>query len=240
MFNKKQVITHFQIQNFSYKLKRGYIDNIEIVDVRPEEIFNLKDETEGSLRMGNIPMSKNLFFDSVLKDDFSLKSEKELEETFKVNNIDIDKFVMTTCGSGVTACILIVALRIIGRTNNAVYDGSWTEYGTLPEYKDAEIEKRISEPLSRKLIPSLEKLEEGKNYNWCACGRAKDLVFCDGSHRSTNFVPKRFKVESNQKKLLCRCKNTKTPPYCDFTHVKVMVNSATKMNLFSGVTCNKE
>ncbi|HHK74895.1 MAG TPA: CDGSH iron-sulfur domain-containing protein [Rhizobiales bacterium] len=67
-------------------------------------------------------------------------------------------------------------------------------------------------------IPSLQKLEAGKEYWWCACGRSKTQPFCDGSHEGTGFEPLKVTVEQSRNYALCQCKHTKTPPFCDGSH----------------------
>lgn len=62
-----------------------------------------------------------------------MKSDLELKEIFKAKNIDTTKMTVNSCGSGVTACIVETALRIMGAEKTAIYDGSWTEYGQYEE-----------------------------------------------------------------------------------------------------------
>lgn len=101
-----------------------------VVDARSyERFFGLKPETRENLKSGHIPNSKNLPFLEVLKDGKFLQKE-ELSLVFDKNNIK-NKPLIFTCGSGLTACILILASQIIGNNNNFLYDGSWTEWGQL-------------------------------------------------------------------------------------------------------------
>jgi CDGSH-type Zn-finger protein len=55
-------------------------------------------------------------------------------------------------------------------------------------------------------------------YHWCACGKSKTGMFCDGSHTGTDKTPVEFKVTEEQDVPLCGCGKTKNPPYCDGTH----------------------
>jgi CDGSH-type Zn-finger protein len=66
--------------------------------------------------------------------------------------------------------------------------------------------------------PEIKKLQLGKSYYWCQCGRSEGQPFCDGSHAGTNFSPLKFTCEREKPIALCTCKQTKTPPYCDGTH----------------------
>jgi CDGSH-type Zn-finger protein len=61
-------------------------------------------------------------------------------------------------------------------------------------------------------------VEPGKDYWWCACGRSKSQPFCDGSHKGSEFTPKKYTAEESKKVFFCACKQTKNPPFCDGTH----------------------
>ena len=65
--------------------------------------------------------------------DKTFLSASEIEKQFLDVIEDIDKPIVTTCGSGVTACILALALFLVGKEDVAVYDGSWSEWGSLSE-----------------------------------------------------------------------------------------------------------
>ena len=73
------------------------------------------------------------FPDLVDADTGVLKPTEELAEIFKKANVDPKLPAINSCGSGVTACIVDVALRLCGSERTAVYDGSWSEYGTIDE-----------------------------------------------------------------------------------------------------------
>lgn len=65
--------------------------------------------------------------------------------------------------------------------------------------------------------PVVKEFEAG-TYWWCACGRASDQPFCDGSHAGTSFGPQKFELEETKRVALCTCKLTATPPFCDGAH----------------------
>jgi thiosulfate/3-mercaptopyruvate sulfurtransferase len=65
----------------------------------------------------------------VLTPDGTMRSPSELERLFAERNIDLERPVVTSCGSGVTAAILSLALEIAGAKTTALYDGSWSEWG---------------------------------------------------------------------------------------------------------------
>jgi thiosulfate/3-mercaptopyruvate sulfurtransferase len=62
-----------------------------------------------------------------------MKAPDALEAVFKAAGVDLARPIVTTCGSGVTACVLALALERIGGTRWSVYDGSWTEWGAYPD-----------------------------------------------------------------------------------------------------------
>jgi thiosulfate/3-mercaptopyruvate sulfurtransferase len=111
---------------------KGYVEkrNMQIVDARPAGRFEGKDpEPRPGLKQGHIPGSKNVPSQSIVNPDGTLKSKAELETIFRAAGIDPGKPVVTTCGSGVTASILSLALAVLGQTNAAVYDGAFAEWG---------------------------------------------------------------------------------------------------------------
>ncbi|WP_426430308.1 sulfurtransferase [Winogradskyella sp. HB-48] len=101
-----------------------------IIDARSEARFNcLVDEPRQGLRRGTIPNSKNLPYTELFNGNI-LKSKEELLKIFD-NLVREETHLVFSCGSGITACILAMAASICNYKNLTVYDGSWTEYGTL-------------------------------------------------------------------------------------------------------------
>jgi thiosulfate/3-mercaptopyruvate sulfurtransferase len=108
----------------------------EIVDARSADRFEGRTpEPRPGLRSGHIPGAHNVPYGKLLKEDGTLKSPSELEAVFTEAGVDLSKPVVTSCGSGITASVLALALASIGHRRTAVYDGSWAEWGadqTLP------------------------------------------------------------------------------------------------------------
>lgn len=86
-------------------------------------------EPRAGLRSGHIPGSKNLPFDQLLDDDGRFLAEADLRQRFAAAGIDSQQRLITSCGSGVTACVLALGLCLVGNDDVSVYDGSWTEWG---------------------------------------------------------------------------------------------------------------
>jgi thiosulfate/3-mercaptopyruvate sulfurtransferase len=102
----------------------------EIVDARSAERFaGAAPEPRPGVRSGHIPGARNLPYGKLLNKDGTLKSPREIELLFEEADVDLGKPVVTSCGSGITASALALALAQIGHRKTAVYDGSWAEWG---------------------------------------------------------------------------------------------------------------
>ncbi|MES2574609.1 MAG: sulfurtransferase [Bacteroidota bacterium] len=112
------------------KNKEQILENINskeavLIDARSPDRFHATiEETRIGIRNGHIPGSINIPFGNLLEDG-KYKSKEALSEIFNLN----DKSLYFTCGSGITACILLLATELISDNPKAVYDGSWTEWG---------------------------------------------------------------------------------------------------------------
>ena len=103
----------------------------QVVDARSAGRFTAEEpEIRPGLRGGHIPGSRNLPYSSLLNDDRTVKDNTALKAAFADLGIDTSKAVTTTCGSGISACFLALALDLISANKVAVYDGSWTEWGS--------------------------------------------------------------------------------------------------------------
>lgn len=104
--------------------------SVQLVDARPAARFEGREpEPRPGVRSGHIPGSRNVPSSSLINADGTLKSKDELLAIFAKSGVDPSLPVVTTCGSGVTASIVALALAVAGQTNAAVYDGSWAEWG---------------------------------------------------------------------------------------------------------------
>ncbi len=105
----------------------------EIIDARsPGRFRGEEPEPRPGMRGGHIPGSKNVHYASLLNADQTMKSPDETRTIFEAAGVDLAKPAITTCGSGVTAAILSLAMARMGKDNHSLYDGSWSEWGMFP------------------------------------------------------------------------------------------------------------
>ncbi|MCV3271612.1 3-mercaptopyruvate sulfurtransferase [Roseobacter sinensis] len=104
-----------------------------IVDARAAARFrgDAPEPREG-LRPGHIPGSRNVPYSELLNDDNTLKDPEACRAIFEAAGVDLGKPIITSCGSGVTAAILALALERMGHAQWSLYDGSWAEWGMFP------------------------------------------------------------------------------------------------------------
>jgi thiosulfate/3-mercaptopyruvate sulfurtransferase len=101
-----------------------------VVDARTAGRFTgASPEIRPGMRSGHIPGSISLPYTDLLHADYTFRSVGEIRGVFEATGVDGTRPVVTTCGSGVSACILTLGLRLAGFPEGAVYDGSWTEWG---------------------------------------------------------------------------------------------------------------
>ena len=102
-----------------------------IIDARSENRFKgLAEEPREGLRSGSIPNSVNIPFSKLLENEICFKPKEAIKKEFEAINAK-EQHLVFSCGSGITACILALGAELIGKHDISVYDGSWTEYGTL-------------------------------------------------------------------------------------------------------------
>jgi thiosulfate/3-mercaptopyruvate sulfurtransferase len=106
----------------------------QVVDARSATRFRGEEpEPRSGVRPGHMPGARNVHYASLINADGTLKAEPDLRAAFEAAGVDLAKPIITSCGSGVTAAILILALEEIGHTSHALYDGSWAEWGASGE-----------------------------------------------------------------------------------------------------------
>lgn len=104
-----------------------------IIDARAADRFKGEAaEPRPGMRAGHIPNSRNVPFSTLLNADKTMKDPEVLKEIFEAAGVDLAKPAITSCGSGVTAAVLCLAMERFGKTDHSLYDGSWTEWGAFP------------------------------------------------------------------------------------------------------------
>lgn len=133
--NIKGVYQSTLVCDSSYIIENMTSDKVAIVDARSAVRFSGKsEEPRAGVRSGHIPNSLNLPFAQIL-DGHCFKSSQQLTEVFSNLQLKKDDEVIFTCGSGITACIIMLAAIIAGYQHTTLYDGSWSDWGsneTLP------------------------------------------------------------------------------------------------------------
>ena len=108
------------------------LNHCSIIDARSEGRFlGTEPEPRSGLRSGSIKNSINVPYETLLNEDFTFKKKQQILDIFSQKGIAFSNYIITTCGSGVTAAVLYLALDEIGCSKISLYDGSWAEWGKI-------------------------------------------------------------------------------------------------------------
>jgi thiosulfate/3-mercaptopyruvate sulfurtransferase len=128
-FTASAVNGHMMARSEDVKLALGNGSAV-ILDARaPGRFSGAEKEPRAGLRPGHMPGAKNLYYADLYGDDGCMKDSDALKRLFAGAGVDPAAPVITSCGSGVTACVLSLAMLHFGNQDSRVYDGSWVEWG---------------------------------------------------------------------------------------------------------------
>jgi thiosulfate/3-mercaptopyruvate sulfurtransferase len=103
----------------------------QVIDARGAPRFHAEvPEPRPGVRGGHIPGSLNIPYGEMLTAEGTVKAPEALRAMFTEHGVELHRPVVTTCGSGVTAAMTMLALNLIGKRDVALYDGSWAEWGS--------------------------------------------------------------------------------------------------------------
>jgi len=121
------------VRDAAFILKNINNNNMLILDARSEKRFDGRlPEPRENMTSGHIPGSKNLPYTCVL-DNGKIKPIAEIKKIFETLDL-ANKQLIFTCGSGITACIILLASELVAQNKKALYDGSWSEWGQLDKF----------------------------------------------------------------------------------------------------------
>ena len=103
----------------------------QILDARSAGRFQgTAPEPRAGLRSGHMPGASNLPYTDLLAEDGTMRPADELTALFGASGISLEKPVVCSCGSGVSATVLLLGLHLLGHAGGSLYDGSWSEWGS--------------------------------------------------------------------------------------------------------------
>ena len=157
-------LKEFNVMNFSMIKENTESNTALVVDARSAGRFNgTEPEPRAELASGSIPGSINVPFNDVLVDG-KYKSKEELAAIFNPILAE-DKPLVFSCGSGLTACVILLASKLVDDTkDSSVYDGSWTEWVQLYKEEDEEVTEEIAEEITEEevIADEVEELNQAE------------------------------------------------------------------------------
>ncbi|MFN9422095.1 3-mercaptopyruvate sulfurtransferase [Gemmatimonas sp.] len=106
----------------------------QVVDARSAGRFTgTEAEPRAGVRGGHMPGARNVHYASLVNADGTMKSPAALRDTFAQAGVNLEAPITASCGTGITACAVLLGLDVVGASHTALYDGSWTEWGSQPD-----------------------------------------------------------------------------------------------------------
>lgn len=106
----------------------------QVVDARsPGRFTGAEAEPRAGVRGGHMPGARNVHYATLVQADGTLKSPHDLRAVFDEAGLDLSAPITASCGTGITACAVLLGLDVAGAHDTALYDGSWTEWGSQPD-----------------------------------------------------------------------------------------------------------
>jgi thiosulfate/3-mercaptopyruvate sulfurtransferase len=114
--------------------KHNKLATTQIIDARAEDRFlGVTRERDPLVRAGHIPGALNVHSKLLFNEEGTLKSQRELSRIFAKHNVEVGSTTLCYSGLGISAAVVELALRCLGNNKSALYIGSWSEYGRVPE-----------------------------------------------------------------------------------------------------------
>lgn len=124
-------LNNLVVRDLGQMLRNTEARREQVIDARAPGRFDGSDpEPRPGMRSGHIPGAISLPFMTLLNEDMTMKSRRDLEVIFESAGIDANTPKVTSCGSGITAAVLFLGLTIAGHRHVSLYDGSWSEWGS--------------------------------------------------------------------------------------------------------------
>lgn len=132
-------LNNFIVRDLSHMQRNLVAKREQVIDARSKARFDgTAPEPRAELSSGHMPGSLSVPFNLLMNEDGTLKADSELQTVLEGAGVDLARPIITTCGSGVTASILSLALTVLGHKTTSLYDGSWSEWAAM---RGAEIVK---------------------------------------------------------------------------------------------------
>ncbi|MBC8086711.1 MAG: 3-mercaptopyruvate sulfurtransferase [Phycisphaerae bacterium] len=127
-------VDHNRMRDIAFMRDNLSAGAAQVVDARSPGRFEATEpEPRAGVRGGHMPGSVNVHYASLVRGDGTLRDAAELSAIVNAAGLDMSRPIVASCGTGVTGCAVLLALDVIGTSNTALFDGSWTEWGSATD-----------------------------------------------------------------------------------------------------------